>query len=853
MSTPAQRFACPPDADWRDIPVFIVNRNRHASLMALVDWLLAAGTRRVVVLDNASDYPPLLRYYDQLPEGAKVMRLEQNHGPYVLWEQRVHEVLDTPYVLTDSDVVPADFCPSDLIGALLATLLRWPDAKKVGPALRIDDLPDAYVDADTVRKWESQFWERPVAPGVFAAPIDTTFALYPARSAFSNEACNLRLGHPYVAVHTPWYAEEATLGEEERYYREHTSPVFSNWSVAKKDSWVRKSERVARFEQRTRVLHADGGREYIPGWINAGCGEGRFDVAFDARRCRELPLSVDENSLDGIHLSHVLEGVADARPLFETLYRAAKPGAKLFVRVSAGSRDDAWADGAQRSAWHEGSFAFFAQPALPPVEGGRPGESHDDYRGDWKVETVDLVEAPGQVPELVVAMRAVKPARPRGGVRPVPQVLAVRSNDGRIDPAFAIATAAAPAPPRVRLGLPWNFQHYIALNGPHPLVRSFVAGNEAVETIELEPQAPVTGRLQQSVIVRIAEQARSVAPELTAAFVEALHPQEQFMVEAQAGRHDALFLHTTPWYAGSRPWIFHFESFPSLFMPFMHTGRTTGVDLTSQGFFHQVRESLESPLCLSIFSHIRDSLAIMKRVFDSPAITAKCRHVPLGIAPVGHDRALAKYEQPGLRILFTNSLHREPGSFYLRGGHLLLEAFHRLRKSLPDITLTVLSSVPADLLQRFGKEQFAGVNWIDQRVDDRALEQLYLQHHLFALPAAGLHSYSLLRAFAHGCVPIVSDAPGYAEYTEATPDSVLTVRGVRAQVYRDEPSGWISDCYAPFVAGSEEFVRQIHDGVLEHAGMAKLRAMAETNLAYCGAHHGLAGSQAEFNRVVLPV
>ena len=847
MSTPAQRFACPPDADWRDIPVFVVNRNRHASLVALIDWLLAAGTRRVVVLDNASDYPPLLRYYEALPEGAKVMRLEHNHGPYVLWEQAVHEVLDTPYVLTDSDVVPAACCPGDLIGALLAALQRWPDAKKVGPALRIDDLPDGYVEADTVRKWESQFWEHPVAPGVFAAPIDTTFALYPARSAFSNEPCNLRLGHPYLAVHTPWYAEETKLDDEERHYREHTSPVFSNWSVAKKDSWVRKSDRVARFAERARVLHADGGREYIPGWINAGCGEGRFDVALDVRRCREQPLALDENSLDGVHLSHVLEGVTDAQPLFETLYRAARPGARLVVRVAAGSREGAWQDAAQRSAWHEGSFAFFAQPALPPVEGGLQG----GYRGDWQVETVDLVEALGHVPELVVAMRAVKPARPRGGVRPVPQVAALRSNDGRVDPAFAIAAPEAPVAARVRLGLPWHLQHYIALNGPHPLVRSFVAGNEAVETIELEAEAPVTGRLQQSVIVRIAEQARAVAPEFTGAFVESLNPQEQFVVESQAARYDALFLHTTPWYAGSRPWIFHFESFPSLFMPFMYTGRTTGIDLASQGWFHQVREALESPQCLSIFSHIQGSLEIMQRVFASAAISAKCRHVPLGIATVARERALAKYEQPGLRILFTNSLHRDPNSFYLRGGHLLLAAFQRLRKSLPDIALTVLSSVPADLLQRFGKEQLEGVHWIDQRVDDATLEQLYLQHHLFALPAAGLHSYSLLRAFAHGCVPIVSDAPGYEEYTQATQGGVLTVRGVRAQACRDEPAGWISDHYAPFVAGSEEFVRQIHDQVLEHAGMARLRAMADANLAYCGVHHGLAASQAEFNRVVL--
>ncbi|TXC65329.1 hypothetical protein FSC37_02025 [Piscinibacter aquaticus] len=100
--------------DWRDIPVFIVNRNRHEAMVRLIDWLRAGGTRKIVILDNASTYPPLLQYYDALPQGVNVLRLPQNHGPYVLWQQRVHEVLDTPYVLTDSDIVPAEFCPADL-------------------------------------------------------------------------------------------------------------------------------------------------------------------------------------------------------------------------------------------------------------------------------------------------------------------------------------------------------------------------------------------------------------------------------------------------------------------------------------------------------------------------------------------------------------------------------------------------------------------------------------------------------------------------------------------------------------------------------------------------------------------
>lgn len=403
--------------DWREIPVFIVNRNRLEALRRLVHWLREAGTRRIVILDNASDYAPLMAWYQALPPGVNAMLLPENHGPYVLWQQGVHRVLDTPYVLTDSDVVPAAFCPGDLIGALLAALQRWPDAKKVGPALRIDDLPDHYGQADTVRKWESQFWEHPVAPGVFAAPIDTTFALYPAGAEFSNEACNLRLGHPYIVEHTPWYADERALSDEERHYRAHTSPVYSNWSVVKKDSWVEKSARVAAFDQRPRVLHLDGGREAIPGWISPD---------WDPAAARRQPLPLPDGQLDGIHLSHVLEGVRDAQALFDELWRAARPGAKLVVRVGHGARPGAWAEPGMQRAWYEGSFAHLAAPVA-----GHAG------RSDWQLDDVRLVEdAHGAPQEVVATLRAVKPARPAGALHPAPQAPLRPQRDARFDPQF---------------------------------------------------------------------------------------------------------------------------------------------------------------------------------------------------------------------------------------------------------------------------------------------------------------------------------------------------------------------------------------------------------------------------------
>lgn len=403
----------------------------------------------------------------------------------------------------------------------------------------------------------------------------------------------------------------------------------------------------------------------------------------------------------------------------------------------------------------------------------------------------------------------------------------------------------------LRLGLPWLLKHYVPLNGPHPLVMSYLDGNPQIEPVALSGEAAADAGAWRRVLLALTQQSRALVPASTAPFLDWLNVPEQVALEAQAARHDALFLHTTPLHAGSAPWIFHFESFPSLFMPFMFTGQTHGVDLAGSDFFGLVKAQLEAPECVRIFSHMRGSLEILRRAFASPAIDAKLHHVPLGIGCPDPARWQAKFA-PGsrLRILFTNSLHQDPRSFYLRGGHHLLEAFGRLRREHPEAELTVLSAAPADLLQRFAPSDLIGVNWIGRRVDDATLEQLLLGHQLFALPAAGLHSYSLLRALSHGCIPIVSDAPGYDEYTEGIEHGVFTLRGVRALVYHDEPGGWLGDDYAPFVARSEDFVAQLHGMLRDAADPARLATLAIRNAQHAARRFDPRQSQAGFNAML---
>lgn len=223
--------------NWHDVPIYITNRNNlDRGFRRLILWLREAGMHRVTILDNESTWPPLLDFYNK--SGLHVIHTGSNLGPHAFWTLGLHAAQDVPFIVADSDVVPT--CPFDLVRQLLFVLYEYDNVAKVGPSLRIDNLPDHYDRKEAVLKWEGQFWQDPVRgrdasePMLYRAGIDTTFALYPPRSeagtsAWDAKAQHLRLGPPYVAEHVPWYDDTTHPSPELQHYRAHTSQQWSNW------------------------------------------------------------------------------------------------------------------------------------------------------------------------------------------------------------------------------------------------------------------------------------------------------------------------------------------------------------------------------------------------------------------------------------------------------------------------------------------------------------------------------------------------------------------------------------------------------------------------------------------------
>jgi hypothetical protein len=224
-------------------PILITCRDRLSPLVELLTWLECSGQDRIYLLDNASTWPPLLEFYERT--NHQVIRLGANIGQRAAWDAGIVErhCVGEYYVVSDPDVVPVEDCPPDALDVFHDALQRFPSRSKTGFGLKVDDLPDHYRFAEEVRTWEAQFWERELAPGLYDAQIDTTFALYRPGVPFQIDN-SIRTGEPYVARHTAWYANSSALSEEERYYRQRARADVTHWNASELPAWL--AEEVAR-------------------------------------------------------------------------------------------------------------------------------------------------------------------------------------------------------------------------------------------------------------------------------------------------------------------------------------------------------------------------------------------------------------------------------------------------------------------------------------------------------------------------------------------------------------------------------------------------------------------------------
>lgn len=219
------------------IPVVINSFNQFTYLKNMVESLLGHGFRSITVLDQASEYPPLLEYLNTLHRERTIslVRLPVNMGPHWFFQKRVFRFVPSPFIFTDPDIALPDHL-DNLFCLRLYEATERHQVAKAGCALDIST-PEKFKDTGYIHdgveyriwEWEKQFWKDEVENGIFRAEIDTTFHLFNtqflAKEGFYD---GVRLAGPgFTARHLPWYAEHGIANDEAAYYAARTR--FSTW------------------------------------------------------------------------------------------------------------------------------------------------------------------------------------------------------------------------------------------------------------------------------------------------------------------------------------------------------------------------------------------------------------------------------------------------------------------------------------------------------------------------------------------------------------------------------------------------------------------------------------------------
>lgn len=223
------------------IPIYINTFNRLTLTRRLADQVVKLRRAFPVIIDNNSDWEPLLEWYQDCP--YEVIRLRDNLGHHAPWLSGTVKVDNARlYVVTDCDL-DIEGVPEDVLEVLERPFLWQKNGiVKSGLGLRIDDIPEWQTE---VRNWESQFWRRRISgdPLFYDAMIDTTFAMYqqstpPAAAMRVRPGNAVRTGEPYVARHMPWYLDGDDLDAENVHYFE-TAGRSNSWKPAGKSMTTR--------------------------------------------------------------------------------------------------------------------------------------------------------------------------------------------------------------------------------------------------------------------------------------------------------------------------------------------------------------------------------------------------------------------------------------------------------------------------------------------------------------------------------------------------------------------------------------------------------------------------------------
>jgi len=210
----------------KNYPVVLTNMNRLTTCKNMVEKLFELnGSSDITIIDNASTYEPLLKWYDEVKNDVKIIRHQGNHGPWVFFTSNLWNTIDSDfYVYSDADLELNEEMPYNWQEIMLEYYNKHNGDLKIALSLRLDDIPDHYEFKDRVKAHQNVCWYPTEEENVYRAISDLQFCFDSKTKGHRYDS--LRLAGKFMARHIPWYLDFNNIDKEERYYIEHINPGF---------------------------------------------------------------------------------------------------------------------------------------------------------------------------------------------------------------------------------------------------------------------------------------------------------------------------------------------------------------------------------------------------------------------------------------------------------------------------------------------------------------------------------------------------------------------------------------------------------------------------------------------------
>ena len=217
------------------IPIYVPVFNNPTYTKYFVEQLQEIQCNDIYIVDNKSDYPPMISLLKELEQKYNVVRLDRNEGPhFILRNQNFYKSLPEIFCLSDPDMELSRKLPREFLADLLQISNQY-KMGKVGFALEVpaeEELKDIELNMEgkiwNMREWESQWWENCIGKSLrgddlYMTTLDTQFALYNKNYFDPNDRYRcIRVAGRFTAKHLGLYKNTIVPEAEQEFYRNST-------------------------------------------------------------------------------------------------------------------------------------------------------------------------------------------------------------------------------------------------------------------------------------------------------------------------------------------------------------------------------------------------------------------------------------------------------------------------------------------------------------------------------------------------------------------------------------------------------------------------------------------------------